>query len=106
MIKFYITQFCFASFLAIIVSRRVNTWKRSREFYPNFYRIYDATIGKFVTPNFDYAKCPACTAPYSKINPITSYKIMKYSGEKIRTGICTDCEKDSKSISTDREILN
>ena len=94
--------------VAIIVSRRVNTWKRSREFYPNFYRIYDATIGRFVTPNFDYAKCPACTTSYSKTNPITGYKIMKYNGEKIRTGICTDCEKDtrSKKLSTTQEMLN
>ena len=92
--------------LAILVSRRVNTWKRSREFYPNFYRLYDATLGKFVTPNFDYAKCPACTASYSTTNPITSYKIIKYNGDKIYTSICKDCKKDIKPMNPSRENLD
>ena len=89
--------------LAIIVSRRVNTWKRSREFYPKFYRLYDATLGKLATPNFDFAKCPACTASYSTTNPITSYKIMKYNGEKIYSSICKDCKKDIKPMNPSRE---
>ena len=82
---------------AIIISRRTNTWKRSRAFYPTFYRFYDATFGKLVTPNFDYAKCPACTSKYSEKNPIKSFKIKKYDGEKIYSSICTDCHQDTKS---------
>ena len=81
---------------AIVISRRTNTWKRSREFYPNFYRFYDASFGKLGTPNYDYAKCPACLSKYSEKNPIQSYKIKKYDGEKIYSSICTDCQQDTK----------
>ena len=82
-------------YAAMIVSRRTNKWKRSREFYPRFYVLYDATIGRFFTSNFDNCKCPGCGYAYSMKNPKTEYKIKKHTGEKIYTFLCSDCQKDS-----------
>ena len=56
--------------------------------------MYDATIGKFVTPNFDYTRCPGCTSAYSEENKRVDYKIKKYSGEKVYSSICEDCHQD------------
>ena len=82
-------------FLATIVSRRRNKWNRSREFYPNYYAIRDATLGRFVTKKVDYLKCPACSFKYSEDNVRVDFKIKKYNGEKIYTFICADCNQDS-----------
>ena len=81
-------------YTAMIVSRRTNKWKRSREFYPDFYVLYDATIGQCFTSNFDICKCPGCGYPYSNKNPKVEYKIKKHTGEKIYSFICADCQKD------------
>ena len=86
---------------AMIVSRRTNKWRRSREFYPTFYYLYDATFGQCFTLNFDYSKCPACDTPYTKENTKVTYKIKKHSGEKIYSNICEDCQKDNKSTDAD-----
>ena len=80
--------------LAIIISRRRNKWNRSREFYPNYYAIRDALLGRFVTKKVDYLKCPACSNAYSEDNVRMDYKIKKYDGEKIYTFICADCNQD------------
>ena len=79
----------------MIVSRKINKWRRSREFYPTFYYLYDAIFGRCVTLNFDHNKCPGCSTPYSKENAMVEYKIKKYNGEKIYTSICSDCKKDT-----------
>ena len=78
----------------MIVSRRRNKWNRSREFYPNYYALHDAVLGKFVTLKIDYMKCPGCSSAYSEKNPRVGYKIKKYNGEKIYSYICSDCNKD------------
>ena len=88
--------------LAIIISRRRNKWNRSREFYPNYYAIRDALLGRFVTKKVDYLKCPACSNAYSEDNVRMDYKIKKYDGEKIsctHLSLLSECSKDTKTMS-------
>ena len=78
----------------MIVSRRLNKWKRSRDFIPHLYSIHDILFQKCMTKTCDDLKCPGCSTKFvSQIDRI-EFKIKKYNGEKIHTAICSDCQKE------------
>ena len=84
----------------MIVSRRLNKWKRSRDFIPHLYSMYDILFQKCMTKSSDVAKCPGCSKAFHGKDDRLEYKILKYTGEKIRTAICADCYKDKNPTKT------
>ena len=89
------------SILALIVNQRLNIWKRSREFYPIFYAVYDKfnvllyLYNRYVITQGE--KCPGCETAFSPKNDKIVFEF-EACGNKNKTFICVDCNKDNPNL--------
>ena len=78
----------------MIVSRNLNIWRRSREYYPRISALYDKVFGRCTALDNDKEKCPACCRKFKEDCIKVEFKIKRYNGEKIYTAVCEDCNQD------------